>query len=397
MKMTFRGTESIVVENMKTLESEIWYQDLKNIPSIELPEKALVAAGMSLHWKMDREDKPVYTEDDRIVALYVVAYKREKGKMTTVQRGAGEELWYLQIVRNFALPRDEDLVTQPSTGELTNLGIGPEKKKKRVPVVTIAPTKTDAPKAQSLKAKNVRGEKKGARRFYDSWCDYVAVSDTLEGLAPVALRKPKVEPRVTTDIPASNPDDPIDLESSPEPLLRTKAVKRKHIEVKAAAQPAKKVPKRKVGKRGNLDAFITKPPPEKPIPSARVEPSSIFNDDLPPSSPRVSIREQLEGTKAIETEVEKVVEVEKPEEVEKPVEVELEAEKIVETEGVDNVTQPKSPEVVAREPEKGKSVQEDPMITIPLSAATSAPVNVERSPSGDLCFFAHDEEDSPIP
>ncbi|MFS7940254.1 hypothetical protein Hanom_Chr05g00462291 [Helianthus anomalus] len=65
MEMIFRGTKDIVVENVKTSESEIWYQDLKDIPTIELPERALVAAGMSLHWKMDREDKPVYMEDDR--------------------------------------------------------------------------------------------------------------------------------------------------------------------------------------------------------------------------------------------------------------------------------------------------------------------------------------------
>ncbi|MFS8018897.1 hypothetical protein Hanom_Chr15g01397511 [Helianthus anomalus] len=49
MRMAFRGTEDIVVETMKTPESEIWYQDLKDIPSIELPERALVATGMSLH------------------------------------------------------------------------------------------------------------------------------------------------------------------------------------------------------------------------------------------------------------------------------------------------------------------------------------------------------------
>ncbi|KAJ0663995.1 hypothetical protein HanLR1_Chr13g0487171 [Helianthus annuus] len=133
------------------------------------------------------------------------------------------------------------------------------------------------------------------------------------------------------------------------------------------------------------------------IPSARAEPSSVFNDDLPPSLPRTSIREQLEGTKAAETEVEKVVEVGNPEEVEKPVEVEMEVEKVVEPEAVDvDVTRPKSPEVVAREPKKGKSVHEDPVVTIPTSGATSAPVNIERSPVGDQGFFAHDEEDSPI-
>ncbi|KAJ0501224.1 hypothetical protein HanRHA438_Chr11g0498831 [Helianthus annuus] len=76
MKMTFRGAEDIEVETLKTPESEIWYQDMKDVPSIELPERALVAVGMSLHWKAERHDKPVYVEDDKIVALYVVVYKR---------------------------------------------------------------------------------------------------------------------------------------------------------------------------------------------------------------------------------------------------------------------------------------------------------------------------------
>ncbi|MFS7980334.1 hypothetical protein Hanom_Chr10g00938231 [Helianthus anomalus] len=208
--MTFWGTKDIVVETMKTLESEIWYQDLKDISSIELPERALVATGMSLHWC---EDKPVYMEGDKI--------------------------------RNFAFPRDEDLAAQPSTGA----------------AVTIAPKKTDAAKAQSSKAKNVKEEKKGTRRFSDSWCDYIVVSDTLEGLAPVVVRKPKAKPRDIVDIPASNPDDPIDLESSPEPLLRTKAVKRKIIEVEASAKPAKKVPKRKIGKKRQSGRFYYKASP----------------------------------------------------------------------------------------------------------------------------------------
>ncbi|MFS7940255.1 hypothetical protein Hanom_Chr05g00462301 [Helianthus anomalus] len=202
--------------------------------------------------------------------------------------------------------------------------------------------------------------------------------------------------------------------------MRTKAVKRKQADVEAAAQPVKKVPRRKIGKRGNLDAFVTKLSPEKPIPSVRAESSSVFIDDLPPSSPRASIREQLEGTKAVEMEVEKVAEMKKPEgeaekpdvEVEKTVEVEvekttvegekiveaeLEVENVVETEDVDaGVTKPKSPKIVAREPEKGKSIQEDPIITIPFSATTYAPANVEKSPAGDQGFFTHDEEDSPI-
>ncbi|MFS7980372.1 hypothetical protein Hanom_Chr10g00938681 [Helianthus anomalus] len=52
---------------------------------------------------------------------------------------------------------------------------------------------------------------------------YVVVSDSLEGLAPTVVRRPKPEPRDTVDIPPLNPDDPIDLESSPERLLRKKA------------------------------------------------------------------------------------------------------------------------------------------------------------------------------
>ncbi|MFS8019412.1 hypothetical protein Hanom_Chr15g01403481 [Helianthus anomalus] len=246
-------------------------------------------------------------------------FRRLNGKMTTIPKRADEELWYLRIVKNFALPWDEDLAAQPPTGA-------------------------------------------GTPRLFDSWCDYIVVSDTLEGLAPVALRKPMAEPRDPADIPASNPDDPIDLESSPEPLLRTKTTKRKQIEVEAAGQPVKKVSRTKIGKRGNVDAFITKPPP-------------------------------LEGTKAAETEVEKV---ENPD-VEKPIEVELQTEKVVESKDEDvNVTQPKSPEVAVHEPEIGKSVHEDPVITIPTSATTFAPVNVVRSPSGDQGFFVHEEEDSHI-
>ncbi|KAF5773469.1 hypothetical protein HanXRQr2_Chr13g0588931 [Helianthus annuus] len=123
--------------------------------------------------------------------------------MATVPKKADEERWYLQIVKNFALPRDEDLVAQPPTGagELTNLGIGPEKKK-RAPAANIAPKKTDTSKAHS---KNVKGGKKGMRHSSISWCDYVVVSDSLEGLAPVVVKKSKAEPRDTANILASNP------------------------------------------------------------------------------------------------------------------------------------------------------------------------------------------------
>ncbi|KAJ0807605.1 hypothetical protein HanOQP8_Chr00c015g0685451 [Helianthus annuus] len=188
------------------------------------------------------------------------------------------------------------------------------------------------------------------RRFSESWCDYIVVSDTLEGLAPVALWKPKAEPRDTADIPAPNPDDPIDLESSPEPLQRTKDVKRKP-DSEAVAQPADSEEDQQEGQPGCscCEAF--------------------------------SRSGGREGCK-----VEKLVEVE--------------AEKVAEAETVDvGVTKPKSPEVVAHEPEKGKSIQGDPVISIPFSATTSAPPrdDVEQSPAGvDQGFIYHDEEDSPI-
>ncbi|KAJ0463226.1 hypothetical protein HanPI659440_Chr14g0540841 [Helianthus annuus] len=113
--------------------------------------------------------------------------------------------------------------------------------KKRAPTTTAAPKKGDAEKAQPSKAKNVGGEKKGMRRSSDSWCDYVVVYDSLEGLAPAVIRRPKPEPKDTADIPPSNPDDPIDLESSPERLVRKKAGKRKQPDVEAGGQPAKKI------------------------------------------------------------------------------------------------------------------------------------------------------------
>ncbi|MFS7969583.1 hypothetical protein Hanom_Chr09g00810931 [Helianthus anomalus] len=289
MKMTFRGAEDIEIETLKTPKMEIWYQDMKDVPSIELPGRALVAAGTS-------------------VALYVVAYKRENGKMTTVQKGANEEPWYHQIVKNFALPKDADLNVQPSTdvGELTNLGVGPEsKKKKSAPAATAVPKKFDTLKASVLKEE----KKKGTRLVSEPWCDYVVVSDTLEGLASVAVRKPKPEPRDTADILVANPEDPIDLESSPEPLLRTKAVKRKQLEGEVGVQPAKRITRKKISKK------------ERPVPSVCAESSSVFNDDLPPSAPCASIKEQLEGTKTVEAEVKKTVEVEKP------IEVDVELEK----------------------------------------------------------------------
>ncbi|KAF5767597.1 hypothetical protein HanRHA438_Chr14g0636181 [Helianthus annuus] len=196
--------------------------------------------------------------------------------MATMPKRADEELWYLQIIKNFALPREEDLSAQPPAGAV--------------------------------------------------------------------VKTPKAEPRDTADIPVSNPKDPIDLEFSPEPLLKTETGKRKQVETEAEAQPAKKIPRRKINKRGNLDAFITKPPPEKETPAASIESSSVVNADLSPSPPCAPISKQPEGSKAVE--------------VEKSADVESEKVANPETTDVD-ATHPKSPEVVTRDLEKGKSIRED--------------------------------------
>ncbi|KAM0027969.1 hypothetical protein Hdeb2414_s0019g00546451 [Helianthus debilis subsp. tardiflorus] len=389
-RMIFRGKEDVPNETIQTLFSENWYQDLKDVPSIDLSEKALVGASMSLNWQMNREDKQVYMEDGKVVSLYVLAFEREGGKMATIPKRANEELWYLRIVKNFVLPRDEDLATQPATsavGELSNLGIGPEKKK-RVPATTTAPRKNDAEKAQSSKAKNVRGEKKGMRHSFDSWCDYVVVSDLLEGLAPAVVRKPKAESRDIADIPSSNLDDPIDLESSPEHLLKPKAGKRKQTDTEAARQPVKKVQSKKITRRGNLDAFIAKPVLEKPSSPVHAEPSSAVNEDLPPSPPRAPIIEQLKKTKATgNDEAEKIAGVEDPGVV-KTADVAAESKKVTSPEAVDvDFGHPKSPEVVAQDPEKGKSAQETPITTSE---------NIEKNPGGDQGSFIQADENSPI-
>ncbi|KAJ0588339.1 hypothetical protein HanIR_Chr04g0173491 [Helianthus annuus] len=133
---------------------------------------------------------------------------------------------------------------------------------------------------------------------------------------------------------------------------------------------------------------------KKPVSPVHAEPSSAVNEDLLPSTPRAPISEQLESSKAAEAKAEKITEAENPE-VEKPVEVE--SEKIVDPMTVDvDVTHPKSPEVVARDPEKGKSVSEDPVISIPSSATTPSPVNVEKNPAVDEGFFAQVDDSSPI-
>ncbi|MFS7905769.1 hypothetical protein Hanom_Chr01g00051551 [Helianthus anomalus] len=104
IRMTLKGKEDVPTETIQTPIDEIWYQDLKDVPSIALSEKALVGASMSLNWRMNREDKPMYMEGDKIVSLYVVAFEREGGRMATVAKKPDEELWYHRVVRNFVLP-----------------------------------------------------------------------------------------------------------------------------------------------------------------------------------------------------------------------------------------------------------------------------------------------------
>ncbi|KAM0035633.1 hypothetical protein Hdeb2414_s0015g00448681 [Helianthus debilis subsp. tardiflorus] len=242
MRMTFMGKEDVLTETIQTPVDENWYQDLKDISCIALPEKALVGSRMSLNWRMNREEKLVYMEGDKVVSLYVVAFEREGGKMATFAKKPDEELWYHRIVKKFVLPWDNNLSAQPAAGagELSNLGIGPEKKK-HAPTATTAPKKNDVEKDQSSKGKNVGGEKKGIHHSFDSWCDYVVVSNSLEGLAPTVIRRPKLEPKDIADIPPSNPDDPIDLESSPELLVRKRTGKRKQLDVEAGGQLVKKI------------------------------------------------------------------------------------------------------------------------------------------------------------
>ena len=145
-------------------------------------------------------------------------------------------------------------------GELSNLGVGPERKR-RATASNVAPKKGDAGKTQSFKVRNV--EKKGMRHSSDK-CDYVVVSDTLEGLAPaVTIRRPKPEPKDSANIPPSNPEDTIDLESSPEHLVQRGASKRKQTDTDAEGQPPKKVQRKKITRKGNLDAFVSESVPGK--------------------------------------------------------------------------------------------------------------------------------------
>ncbi|MFS8008043.1 hypothetical protein Hanom_Chr14g01268041 [Helianthus anomalus] len=339
-KQKFFFIKDVPTETIQTPFSENWCQDLKDVPSIALPEKALVGASMSLNWRMNREEKPVYMEDGKVVSLYVVAFEREGGKMASIPKKPDEELWYHRIVRNFVLLRDGELIAQPGAGA-----------KKTCACCYYCAKKSEVEKTQSSKAKNVGGKKKGTRHSSDSWCDYVVVSDSLEGLAPAVVRRPKPEPKDTADIPPSNPDDSIDLESSPEHLLRKRAGKRKQAGVDVDGQPAKKVQK-KITRRGNLDAFIAKPVLEKTVGAENPE----------------------AGT---------------------PAKVAVDAEKISSPKIVDvGAGRPQTPEFVAQDPEKGKSGQEILVTTTP--SAASGFENVEKNSSGNQGSFVQSNENSPI-
>ncbi|MFS7913254.1 hypothetical protein Hanom_Chr02g00139691 [Helianthus anomalus] len=369
MKLVFRGKEETAAEMIQTPHSENWYQDLKDVPLIALPEKALVGAAMSLCWQMNREDKPVYMEGDKVVSLYVDAFEREGGKMATIPKIPDEELWYHRIAGNFVFPRDEDLTAQPSSS-LTNLGIGPEKKR-RAPTAATVPKKSNADRAQSSKAKNVRGETK-------------------------VVRRPKSEPRDTADIPPSNPDDPIDLESSPERLLRKKAGKRKQTDAEVEGPPVKKVQRKKIARRGNLDSFIAKPALEKPSSHVPAEPSSVVNEELPPSPPRAPTNERFKSTDSTDNEVEKTSGAENPE-VENPADVAVDAEKITSPEVVDvGVGNPQTLEFDAGDLGKGKSAQEIHITTSPFVASGFMPENNEKIPAEDQGSFSDVDKSSSI-
>ncbi|MFS7905762.1 hypothetical protein Hanom_Chr01g00051481 [Helianthus anomalus] len=325
IRMTFRGKADVPTETIQTPVDENC---------------------MSLNWWMNREDKPVYMEGDKIVSLYVVAFERKGGKMATVAKKPDEELYhFLRFI----------------VGELSNLGIGPEKKR-RAPTTTAAPKKNDAGKAQHSKGKNVGGEKKGTRRSFDSCCDYVVVSDSLEDLAPIVIKRPKLEQKDVADIPPSNPDDPIDVESSPEHLLRKKTGKRKQDDTEAEGQPEKKVRRKKITRRGNLDAFMLNPVFKKPNSPVHTEPSSVVNEDLSPSPPCASVNEQLRDVD-VPNEAEKTAGAEDSG-FENPLNIVVDAGKVTSPGVVDvGAGNPQTPEVVAQDSEKGKSAQAIPNVS----------------------------------
>ncbi|KAM0019863.1 hypothetical protein Hdeb2414_s0025g00660721 [Helianthus debilis subsp. tardiflorus] len=295
LRMIFRGKEDVPTETLQTPVDENWYQDLKDVPNIALPEKALVGAGLSLNWKMDREYKPVYTEGDH------VAFKREGGKMGTIQKKPDEELWFHRIVKNFVLPRDADLSVQPAAGagDLSNLGIGLEKKRREV-TSTSAPKKNEAEKAQSSKANNVGEEKK---------------------------------------------------------------VKRKQTGSEAEGQPAKKIQRKKITRKGNLDAFISESAPTIPT-SIPTESLPVVNEKLPPSPlPATIVVVQSRAMRFL-----KVV--------------------------ADDVDNPQVPEPATHK--KEKTAEEIYAAASPSKASGSMPENMEKVSTEERGSFSDVEKNSPI-
>ncbi|KAJ0479086.1 hypothetical protein HanRHA438_Chr13g0577271 [Helianthus annuus] len=161
--------------------------------------------------------------------------------------------------------------------------MGPEKKK-RATTSNVAPKKSDAEKTQSSKAKNV-WEKK------------------------VTIRRPKPDPKDSANIPPSNPEDTIDLESSPEHLVQRGASKRKQTDTDAEGQPPKKVQRKKITRKGNLDAFVTE---SVPVTVAHIptELQSVENEEPPSTPPHASVADQLKPTEVADDGVEKNVEAE---------------------------------------------------------------------------------------
>ena len=141
-----------------------------------------------------------------------------------------------------------------------NLGVGPESKKKKKPAAgDVEPPKAKKPPTAATKP--ATGEaKKGKPLCSNLWNDYVLVSDSLEGLAPIGLRKPKKEPVDSSSIPASNPEEPLEIPSDPEVELVHRVTKRKHTE--DAPPPPPKMLAR-IEKKSNLDAPATKISPGK--------------------------------------------------------------------------------------------------------------------------------------
>ncbi|KAJ0480236.1 hypothetical protein HanIR_Chr13g0629261 [Helianthus annuus] len=234
--------------------------------------------------------------------------------MGTIKKNPDEEFWYDRIAKNFSFPRDADLSDPPAggAGELSNLGVGSERKR-RATASNVAPKKGDAGKTQSFKVRNV--EKKGMRHSSDK-CDYVVVSDTLEGLTPaVTIRRPKSEPKDSADIPPSNPDDPIDLESSPEHLVQRGASKRKQTDTNAEDQPPKKIQRKKITRRGNLDAFVTESVPVTPVAPTPIDVQAVKHEELPPTPPHASATVQSNAAEGADEGAEKPVEIERPADV----------------------------------------------------------------------------------